>query len=268
MTDISVVIPTFRRPALLTEAMKSALSDDSVSVELVVVDDSPEGSARSVVEQLGDARVHYFKNEPPSGGKPSLVRNFGFSKTHGKLVHFLDDDDRVAPGFYRAAKEAFAHQPNRGVAFGRIEPFSDDPAALTHEAAFFAESARRARIAAKMPTRLGAVANLLFLNTLLVNSACIVRRECVEAIGGYDPEIVINEDIDFYSRAIRRFGFVFLDQVVLHYRILADSLMHGGTRNDKLREAYARMYAHYKDAYGAAELFALKLAARTVLKVL
>jgi hypothetical protein len=46
-----------------------------------------------------------------------------------------------------------------------------------------------------------------FLCTLLVNSACLIRRECIAALGGYATQPRRNEGVDFYCRAIRRFGF-------------------------------------------------------------
>lgn len=85
MIDISVIIPTFRRPALLREAIASALAQEGVSVEIVVVDDSPERSAREGVEGLNDPRVTYIQNDPPSGGKPALVRNAGWPLARQRL---------------------------------------------------------------------------------------------------------------------------------------------------------------------------------------
>jgi glycosyltransferase involved in cell wall biosynthesis len=263
--DVSVIIPTFRRPELLKEAILSALAQENVRVEVVVVDDSPEGSARSVIDAIADQRITYVKNDPPSGGKPALVRNAGWPKARGRFIHFLDDDDRVASGFYAAAVKALEANPDRGVVFGRIEPFGGDEQSMPHERAFFKSAARRAQLAAKVGGRLWMVANLLFADTVLVNSACILRRECVAALGGYDAQMPLNEDVEFYCRAIRRFGFVFLHQTVLHYRILPSSLMHGRASNDGIVETYRRMYAQYRATHGVFELFAMKIFSRTVL---
>lgn len=269
MIDVSVVIPTFRRPLLLEEAIRSALAEEGVTVEVIVVDDSPEGSAREVTDRVADARVTYMRSEPPSGGRPALVRNSGWPKATGRYVHFLDDDDKVAAGFYAAAAAAFEANPDRGVVFGRIEPFADaESPALARERAYFAKAARRAAFAARIPTRHFLVANLLFFETVLVNSACMIRRECIAPIEGYDAAVLMNEDVDFYCRAIRGFGFVFLDRTTVHYRILSDSLMHGRKNDEKLVDAYRHMYARYRRTHSSAELFAMKLFARTVLRVL
>ena len=266
--DITVLIPTFRRPALLREAIDSALAQQGVSVEIVVVDDSAEGGARDTVASIADARITYLHNDPPSGGRPALVRNAGLHLARGRFIHFLDDDDRAVPGFYRAAVTAFEANPNKGVVFGGIEPFGDDPKALAHERAFFADAGRRARVGYRTRSRRFMTAMLLFQNTVLVNSACMIRRECIQSIGGYSSDVIFNEDVEFYARAIRRFGCVFLNRPVLQYRILSDSLMHGRDDDRQIAESYRRMYARYRSTNGAGELFALKVFSRTLLRFL
>jgi GT2 family glycosyltransferase len=139
---------------------------------------------------------------------------------------------------------------------------------LVHEREFFSTAARRTRFWSSLGSRWAMTASLLFMPTLLVNSACLIRREHVRALGGYDANILLNEDVDFFCRAIRAFGCRFLDQVVVHYRILPNSLMHGRTGNDQLVASYQRMYARYRETHGAAELLVLKIFARTLMRVI
>lgn len=269
MVDVSVIIPTFRRPAWLLEAIESVRAQRHVSAEIFVIDDSPEGSARDVVASFSGSEVTYMQCTPPSRGRPAVVRNLGWPKARGRFVHFMDDDDKVAADFYRAAVEQFDAHPDRGMVFGRIDPFCDGAVRdMPLELRFFAEATRRARLASLIRLRLWLVASLLFRPTLLVNSACMIRRECIPALGGYDPNIALNEDVDFFCRAIRKFGYTFLDRVVVHYRIVPDSLMHGRTNNDALATSYRQMYAQYRTTHGAMELFAMKMFANTVLRVL
>lgn len=233
-----------------------------------MLDDSPEHSACETVTRVGDTRVTYVARTEPSGGKPAIVRNDGWRRARGTFVHFLDDDDRVSPGAHRAMLDAFEKNPRRGVVFGRIEPFGTDAKAVAEEVAFFRDGARRAAIAMRTRSRRWMAANLLFYNTPLVNSACMIRRECVEALGGYDVSVPVLEDVEFYSRAIRRFGAVFLDRVTLEYRFQGDSLMHGQKDDAQNLEAYRIMYDNYRSAYGALDLFMLKIFSRTVLRFL
>ncbi len=263
-----MVISTFRRPAQLVEAARSALAQEDVWVEVLVVDDSPEGTARRAVQSLCDTRVRHVRMPSPSGGKPARVRNVGWPRARAPFVHFLDDDDRVPPGTYRSMLEAFRSHPSRGVVFGRVAPFGVDPGVVDAERARFEQAYRRARLGQAIDSRHFMVANVLFLRSFLLTSACMIRRECVEALGGWDPDMAVFEDVEFYARAIRCFGCVFLDEVVLEYRISPRSIMHGDLGRPELDDAYARMHERYRRAWGRAEFFGMKLLARGVLRPL
>jgi GT2 family glycosyltransferase len=265
--EISVVVPTFRRPALVVEAVRSALAQEGVEVEVTVVDDSPEGSAEAPIASLADPRLSYHRMSSPTGGRPALVRNQGFKLTRGPLVHFLDDDDRVEPGAYADVARAFRVRPRCGVVFGRVEPFGAEPGVLEHEHEVFNRAAHHARIYQRLRSRRLPVAHTYFCGPLFVNSACLVRREAVEAVGGYDPEIAVTEDLDFFTRAIRAAGFAFLDRVILQYRIGSGSLMdvhrHGSAQT---LAASRRMYAKYRARHGRGEFLALHVLAKLVLR--
>jgi GT2 family glycosyltransferase len=201
-------------------------------VEVIVVDDSPEGSAAGVAGEFTDS-LQYLKNPQPTGGFPSVVRNLGWPLARGQFVHFLDDDDLVPEGHYAAAIAAFEAHPDVGVVFGRIEPFGDAPdTQMRRERAFFRGAARRAAICSRLGPRLGFAAGMIFNQTLLVCGAALTRRDCVQRLGGFDPEIRLGEDVDFFGRAMREFGACFLDRATLHYRIGSPSLMHAPVLSD------------------------------------
>jgi hypothetical protein len=186
MIDVSVITPTFRREREVVESVRSALGQarHGVSVEVIVLDDSPEGSAREGVEGIGDPRVRYLKREIPSKGRPAIVRNEGVKLARGRYVHFLDDDDRLADGASKAMVAALDARPDAGVAVGWVVPFGDDPVALEEKRSYFA---RAAKIGASTPSSLRTVATIMFKGTLMVNSACMIRRELVEPDSSPQP---------------------------------------------------------------------------------
>jgi glycosyltransferase involved in cell wall biosynthesis len=265
MRCVSVVIPTFRRPEPLLEAIRSAL-DQPESLEVLVVDDSPEGSAAELAGAMDDARVRYLKNPEPSGGKPAVPRNLGAKNITGRYAHFLDDDDRIAPGAFAALAGELDRNPEVGVAFGVVQPFGEGDA-VAHETRYFADAARRARRAAKSKSRLWLVSTLLHQPTLLVNSACLIRREHIEALGGYRPHVAPLEDVDFYLRAIRRFGGAFVDQVILEYRVGHSSLMHGPELGERCATAHNHILTAYRESRGELEYRALQVFARVIYRL-
>jgi glycosyltransferase involved in cell wall biosynthesis len=276
--DISIIIPTFRRPSELSEAISSVLGQTGARIELFVVDDSAEGSARRVVEAINDNRISYIQNPNPTGGVPSIVRNLAMPLARAKLIHFLDDDDIVPNGHYARVLARFAKRPDVGLVFGQIQPFGSGPEPqLAQERKFFAEAARLARLCRRTGSRLSFVSSQLFRHALLVCSAGVVRRDCVTAIGGFDPSLRIMEDADFYTFIMRRFAVDFIDDVTLYYRISSNhSLMHTASPSEELiaetkanlHTARIRTLGKYRSAFGLHELLVLKVFARTVLRVL
>ena len=268
--DISVVIPTFRRPKQLIEALTSVLDQDGVTLEVFVVDDCPEGSAQDVVEGLSDPRVTYIKNSRPTGGFPSIVRNLAWPRAIGTYVHFLDDDDLVPDGHYAAVKGAFERNPRVGLIFGRIEPFGTcPPEQLEHERRFFAAASRNAERCGRFGPKLAFTGRILFGPAMLVCGAGVVRRTCLARVGGFDPEMSLFEDTDFFCRVTRGFGAHFLDRVTLRFRIGTPSLMHTPDPSPKQKQAERdgarRVWSNYRRCYGTLEFLALAALTRLLL---
>ncbi|MCY1034066.1 glycosyltransferase family 2 protein [Corallococcus sp. BB11-1] len=266
--DVSVVMPTYKREKEVVEAIHSALRQEGVQVEVLVLDDSPEGTARQAVEGLGDARVRYFKQEVPSKGRPALVRNHGATLARGRYLHFLDDDDLLAEGALKAMVSALDARPDAGVAVGWVVPFSEDPEWLEDKSRYFE---RVAKVGATTPNSAWTVAHILFLGTLYVNSACMVRRDHFQPLGGFDPNIPVYEDVDFYMRGIRRYGHVYVDRPILNYRVGRPSLMHDlGKKGEKVEKSVAESNAiihnKYRREYGELEYRLLQLATRALKK--
>jgi GT2 family glycosyltransferase len=270
--DFSAVIPSYRRPAELGEAITSILRQSGVTVEVLVVDDCPNRSASEAVNAINDPRVSYLPNPNPTGGKPSIVRNLGWPRAKGCYVHFLDDDDIVPEGHYAALKAVFEEHPKIGLVFGRIEPFGDCPEwQLQHERRYFAAAASNALSSCRFGSWLAFASRMLFGPAMLVCSAGVVRRECLEHAGGFDPRIVLLEDAEFYLRIMRACGALFVDRTALHYRIGFPSLMHSPNPSlEQLRlqrEGRKLMREKYVKERGIVEFLALALFARTVLKL-
>ena len=105
MTDVTVVTPTRdRAEILLAHALPSALAQEDVSFELVVVDDGSTDDTASWLAELGDERVRVVRHEASRG--TAAARNAGIAAARGDWVAFLDDDDLWAPTYLRRMLDA------------------------------------------------------------------------------------------------------------------------------------------------------------------
>lgn len=88
---VSVIIPTYKRAALLPRAIRSVLGQTYRNLELIVVDDASPDNTREVVQQFRDSRLHYVRLERNS--RAATARNVGMQTARGELLAFNDDDD-------------------------------------------------------------------------------------------------------------------------------------------------------------------------------
>jgi len=92
--DVSVIIPTYDRPQKTRRAINSVLRQDSIAVELIVVDDaSPVPLELSQEER--DRGVRIITQSKNAG--PAAARNAGVAASTAPFIGFLDSDDFFLP---------------------------------------------------------------------------------------------------------------------------------------------------------------------------
>jgi glycosyltransferase involved in cell wall biosynthesis len=89
--EVSVVIPTLSRPALVTRAVRSALTQTIEDIEVVVVVDGPDEASRAALAAITDPRLRVV-GLPQRGGAPN-ARNAGVHAARAPWTALLDDDD-------------------------------------------------------------------------------------------------------------------------------------------------------------------------------
>lgn len=106
---ISAVIPCFNTRDCVARSVRSALSQEKVAVEVVVVDDGSTDGTPDEVERVfaGDPRVRVIRQ--PRNLGPSAARNVGFAAARGEWTALLDSDDFWHPDRLRRLLEQ-AHE--------------------------------------------------------------------------------------------------------------------------------------------------------------
>ena len=94
--DVSFVIAAFKAADTITRAIDSALAQEDVSVEVIVVDDASQDNTAAVVEAIADPRIRLIRL--PANRGPGGARNAGLDAARGEWVAILDADDTVRPG--------------------------------------------------------------------------------------------------------------------------------------------------------------------------
>lgn len=178
----SVVIPTYRREALVRQAVASVLAQTFKDFEIIVVDD---GSPEPIRFAATDARLRVVRHESNRG--PSAARNTGIRAARGELVAFLDSDDLWLPEKLEKQAALMAN-----AAYGAcVTGFEYDT-----EEGYSVEIPRRPR---------SWLRELALGCRISPGTTLAVRRTCYETVGYYDEAMPRLEDLDWLLRFVQKF---------------------------------------------------------------
>jgi GT2 family glycosyltransferase len=178
---VSVVVPTYRRAALLDRCL-AALATQSLPAadyEVVVVHDEPSREARRLVWEHADRDgpvVRYL--ELPARRGPAAARNRGARAARAPIVAFTDDDTVPDPDWLANGLCGFDESVD--AAWGRlVMPLGEEPTDYELDAAALADAP-------------------------FVTANCFCRRSVLERLGGFDERFgrAWREDSDLYFRLL------------------------------------------------------------------
>lgn len=97
MCDATVIVAAWCAEKTLARAVESALAQEGLCLEVIVVDDASPDATQAVAETLAerDARVRVLRQAVNSG--PAAARNAALAAARGRWVAVLDADDAITP---------------------------------------------------------------------------------------------------------------------------------------------------------------------------
>lgn len=178
MVCVSVVVPTCKRPALLSRCLEALLAQDFVPAdyEVIVVDDAACAETRHLVdhrakraERCGHT-VRYIPVMCSHG--PAAARNIGWQAARGEVIAFTDDDCIPTSQWLKAGLAALADGVV-GVAGRIIVPLTGMPTDYEYNASYLAQCE-------------------------FATANCFYRRSALMGVGGFDERFTApwREDSD------------------------------------------------------------------------
>jgi glycosyltransferase involved in cell wall biosynthesis len=207
--DISVIIPAYNVAPYVAVALDSALAQPGVSLEVIVVDDgSTDGTAEVLARYAGDARVTIISQDNTG---PCVSRNVGISRARGRYIGFLDGDDLWDQGKAAAHVTLMDSRPDLDTTYSwwRIINGNGAPTGRTNTCA-----------PADLPAGSG-FEGLLVENFTGTASTLVCRRAAIEAVGGFDPALRSNVDLDLLLRLalLREGNLALVPEILTSYRV-------------------------------------------------
>jgi glycosyltransferase involved in cell wall biosynthesis len=203
---ISVVIPVYRQPALLREALESVKKQTASNVEAIVVDDASPEPLDHVVSSFGEW-AKYVRHDVNKGAP--AARNTGIEHANGEYVSFLDADDIWAPEKLERQLAVFEEGgPSLGLTYtGFVQYEVDGSKWERHPEArgnIYIEELERDRV---HPT-----------------STVMARRNVIKDVGGFDTSLPSRQDYDLWIRVTEQYEVDHVDEILVDKREQPNSI--------------------------------------------
>ncbi|HEY5314660.1 MAG TPA: glycosyltransferase [Pirellulales bacterium] len=212
---VSIVVRTCRgRLDFLQEALASLFAQTYAPLQIVVVEDG-SADAGPLVERLaaGMRQPMLYRSIEKAGR--CHAGNVGLALAGGRLLGFLDDDDRLFPHHVASLVEVLVRQPAVPAAYSLA---CEVPTrVISHEPLCYQETARYVVHRRRWrPTEM-AGRNFLPIQSVLF------RRELFERYGGFDQRLECLEDWELWRRYLAAGEFAHVDRVTSMHRVPADA---------------------------------------------
>jgi glycosyltransferase involved in cell wall biosynthesis len=205
---VSILLPTYNRANYLVETISSVFTQAVDDFELIVVDDGSTDETRELVGSISDPRVRYLYQQNHG---VSAALNTAWRAAQGEYVAMIGSDDVWSPNQLETLLPLIESSPSLGLVYARAQAMSinghPQPQILGSDMKFPNDP----------------LASLLY-GDCICGLACLIRRRCVEQVGGFDESLVANEDWDMWIRMAEITQFAFHNEILARYRMHPTSL--------------------------------------------
>ncbi|MBA5237966.1 glycosyltransferase family 2 protein [Pectobacterium aroidearum] len=210
--DISFLIPTYKRPGLLKEAIQSIIDiEDKPDFEIIVVDNDDEkeyaDEIESVICSFKDYNIVYYRNNSNLGMYGNW--NMSISLAKGRWLTILNDDDKLKKEFI---KEIWALRYKANVIIGKHDVFGDCCGNRKGNKNILE------RLFYFVKIRHLTLGEVFILNPTSGSLGVLFNSSFIKKTGGFNTFHGATADYHFYKNAQRITKIIILNRVVASYR--------------------------------------------------
>jgi glycosyltransferase involved in cell wall biosynthesis len=215
---ISVIIPAHNSAHFISRTLRSVLAQSHRALEAIVVDDGSRDDTQAIVETIMDEDSRVTLVQSRNRGGASAARNIAIAHSKGALIAPIDADDIWRPDkLTRQLAKMQAGGPNVGLVYCWSRGIDENDRIILPA---WNNVGVRGNVLKELIVR-GVVGN---------GSTPLIRRRCIEAVGGYDESMALNEDWKLYTELAAVCEFDFVPEFLTGYRLHMQSASMAPTR--------------------------------------
>ena len=218
--QVSVIMSVFNGGRYLREALESILTQDGVTLELIVVNDGSTDESTAILAEyaLQDKRIRVV-DQPNSGLTAALI--LGCSHAQGEFIARQDADDLSQPRRLEHQVQAMQDHPDVVLVGSWVEDLTPEGVRATiHRNSEF-------QLTAPDGTQ-------RTLTGVLAHGSVLLRKTAVERVGGYRACFYYAQDGDLWLRLSQIGRFLILPEV-LYSRFVTPGSISSRCRQEQTR---------------------------------
>lgn len=217
---ISVVMPVFNADRFVRKAIESILNQTLKNFEFIIVNDASTDMTPAIIRSYAkrDKRIRIINNIRNLKIAHSL--NIGVSAAKADLIARMDADD-------------VSHHPQRLEAqhlFLKKHP----KVAIVGTNISIVDENQKEIWKREYQTRSKDLKKIMFRYSPFAHPTVMFRKKVFEELGGYDPNMIPCEDIDFWFKIGVKYDFGNIPRTLLRYTVLQSSGSHYNLRKTEL----------------------------------
>lgn len=229
---ISIVLPVYNGEMYLSQSIESCLKQTYHNIELIIVNDCSTDATLNIINRYSeeDARIKIINNKENKKLPASL--NIGHKIAKGNFITWTSDDNIMKINFLESLFNTLNKEDADLVYSDYDIIFNDGKLKRKHKA--------------------GPSEHLLFGN--IIGASFLYKKEIFETLKGYDENLYLVEDYDFWLRASLKFKFFHSNENLFQYRLHENSLT-AKIQDSKLinklhKDSYILMFTNFANNLG------------------
>lgn len=211
---VSIVVPSYKTVAYIKETMDSILGQTYENLEVIVSDhSSPDGTWELLQPYAQDPRVQLFE-QPRGGGAPANWTAVTERAT-GEFLKLVCGDDTIDPTCVERQVDVMLAAPNAVVCASKRRIVNSHGEVLMASRGL---GHLRGEVSGPQAVR----AAILAGTNIFGEPGCVLlRREALQATGGWDDRFPYVLDLHTYCNVLQHGSFVAVDEVLAAFRLNA-----------------------------------------------
>lgn len=191
---VSIILPTYNRAHSIRRSIESILRQTYPHWELLVIDDGSTDHTEEIVAEIAasDSRVRYYRQ--PQNRGVAAARNEGIRQAQYEYIAFQDSDDVWEEDKLEKQMRVFDDRPQVGMVYCAFEGEKQDGTII-----------RIPDNSMGIENLQGNMYRLLLQRNVIDAPTVVIRKECLDKVGGFDETLTCLEDWELFLRIAKEF---------------------------------------------------------------